>query len=274
MARARRNKNEAGGQAPSFGEPVRLQKFLAAAGVASRRKAEELISAGQVQVNGKVVRELGTKVDPARDEVRVRGTSVTPERLVYYVLNKPDEVVCSADGPVDARGRPTVLSLMHGVSERIYPVGRLDYHSRGVLVLTNDGELAAGLTHPRHGVPQTYHAKFQGHLSPETLDALRAGVTLEDGTVTLPAADVAVVKQTAANTWVQLTLTQGLHRQVRRMGDAIGHSVLKLIRVAIGDLTADGLEDGSFRAMKVHEVDRLRALFLPKGPKKQRKRRH
>ncbi len=277
MARAR---HKSGGKSSSGGgnrelepgEAVRLQKFLAHAGVASRRKAEEMIEAGQVEVNGQVVRELGTKVDPIRDEVKVRGSLVTPERLVYYVLNKPDEVVCSAEGIVDNRGRPTVLSLIHGVTERIYPVGRLDYHTRGVLLLTNDGDLAAALTHPRNEVPKTYHVKFQGRVTPAGLDRLREGVTLDDGVQTRPASEVLVVKETPSNTWVQLTISQGLYRQVRRMGDAIGHHVLKLIRVAIGDLTADGLEDGSFRALKAHEVDRLRALTLGKSSKKSRKR--
>lgn len=257
-AGGRRSKNE---ENELVGGPVRLQKFLASAGVASRRKAEELITAGHVQVNKVVVRELGTKVDPSRDEVRLRGELISAERQVYFLLNKPDGVVCSAEGAVDGRGRPTVISLLTGVSERIYPVGRLDFHTRGVLIMTNDGELAAGLTHPRHSVPKTYHAKFQGRMAHADLEKLRAGVTLEDGVVTRPATEVMVVKETATNTWVQLTISQGLYRQVRRMGDAIGKPVLKLIRVAVGDLTADGLEDGQFRALKRHEIDGLRALY-------------
>lgn len=249
--------------------PVRLQKFLAAAGVASRRKAEELIEAGQVSVNGRVVRELGTKVEAGLDEVRVRGELVVPERLVYFVMNKPEGVVCSAEGIVDDRGRPTVLSLLHGVTERVYPIGRLDFKSRGVLVLTNDGEMAAGLTHSRHHVSKTYHVKFQGRPTRETLDKLREGVTLDDGVTTQPASEVLVVKETTTNIWVQLTISQGLNRQVRRMGDAIDHPVLKLIRVAVGDLTADGLDDGQYRALKAQEIADLRALYrgkrAPKG---------
>ena len=250
--------------------PVRLQKFLAAAGVASRRKAEELIEAGQVSVNGRVVRELGTKVEAGLDKVRVRGELVVPERLVYFVMNKPEGVVCSAEGVVDDRGRPTVLSLLHGVTERVYPIGRLDIKSRGVQILTNDGEMAAGLTHPRHHVSKTYHVKFQGRPTRETLDRLREGVTLEDGVTTQPASEVLVVKETTTNIWVQLTICQGLNRQVRRMGDAIDHPVLKLIRVAVGDLTADGLDDGQYRALKAPEIADLRALYRRKRTTKAR----
>lgn len=233
---------------------MRLQKVMAAAGVASRRKAEELMLAGKVSVNGQVIRELGTRVDPDRDRIMVGGKLIAQERRVYYVMNKPDGVVCSAEARVDARGRPTVLSLLPPLSERIYPVGRLDYHSRGVLILTNDGDLAAALTHPRHSVPKTYHVKFQGKLDLEALAMFERGISLEDGTVTRPAEDVSVVRETTTNTWVQITIHQGLNRQIRRMGESLGHPVLKLIRVAVGGLTADGLRDGEARPMSAAEV--------------------
>lgn len=239
---------------------VRLQKVLAAAGVASRRRAEELIVAGKVTVNGKVVKTLGVRVDPERDRVVVSGKPIASERRVYFVMNKPDGVVCSAEPKVDARGRPTVVSLLPAVAARIYPVGRLDFHSRGVLILTNDGALAAALTHPRHAVPKTYHVKFQGRLDDADYEALTRGVTLEDGTVTRPAEEISLIKETDSNTWVQITLRQGLYRQIRRMGEAIGHPVLKLIRVAIGNLTADGLDDGEFRPMTPSEVYDLVAM--------------
>ncbi|MGB1013189.1 MAG: pseudouridine synthase [Nannocystaceae bacterium] len=239
---------------------MRLQKVIASAGITSRRKAEGLIVEGQVTVNGRIVRELGTKVHPQRDRIRVQGKPITVERKVYYVLNKPDGVVCSAAGKIDERGRPTVLSLLKGVDERVFPVGRLDYHTRGVLLITNDGALAAGLTHPRHKVAKTYHVKFQGRPDLEAIQKLQEGVTLEDGTVTAPALEVSMVKETETNTWMQLTIAQGLHRQVRRMGDAIGHPVLKLIRVAVGGLNADGLDDGEYRPLKVSEVYDLREL--------------
>jgi len=237
---------------------MRLQKVLARAGVSSRRGGEEMIRAGRVRVNGRVVTELGVRVDPEADRITVDGEPIEIEAPVYLVLNKPDGVVSSAEGPVDDRGRPTVVSLLHGVRERAYPVGRLDFHTRGVLLLTNDGALAAMLTHPRHEVPKTYHVKFQGKLDIADLEALENGVVLEDGTPTLPLRELFVIRETATNTWVQLCLTQGLHRQIRRMGDAIGHSVLKLIRVAVGDVTTDGLAEGEFRRLTEAEVEGLR----------------
>jgi 23S rRNA pseudouridine2605 synthase len=237
---------------------VRLQKVLARAGVSSRRGGEEMIRGGRVRVNGRVVTELGVRVHPEKDRVTVDGEPIVLEVPVYLVLNKPDGVVSSAGGPVDDRGRPTVMSLLHGVRERVYPVGRLDFHTRGVLLLTNDGALAATLTHPRHEVPKTYHVKFQGRLEVAKLEALSTGVVLEDGTRTLPLRELFVIRETASNTWVQLCLTQGLHRQIRRMGEAIGHSVLKLIRVAVGDVTTDGLAEGEFRRLSEAEVESLR----------------
>ena len=267
-ARKAARSGEAAG-APELIRPgaVRLQKALAAAGVTSRRKAEELIAAGSVRVNGAVVRELGTKVDPERDRIEVRGTRVQPEKKVYFVLNKPDGVVCSAEGKSDARGRPTVLSLFPELPQRIYPVGRLDFHTRGVLLLTNDGDLSAALTHPRHEISKTYHVKFQGKLTERELGALAGGVTLEDGTVTRPAPEVSVIKETDTNTWIQITLLQGLNRQIRRMGEAIGRPVLKLIRVAVAGVTADGLDDGEFRPLTPTEVYDLFAAAAAAQPR-------
>jgi 23S rRNA pseudouridine2605 synthase len=258
-------------------EGVRLQKILARAGVSSRRVGEQLIVAGRVKVNDKVVTELGTRVDPGRDVVTVDGRVVQLEAPVYVVLNKPDEVVCSAEAKVDERGRPTVVSLLRGIDERVYPVGRLDYHTRGVLLLTNDGDLAAKLTHPRNKIPKTYHAKFQGRLTEEEMERLLAGVVLEDGTQTQPLSELTIVKETTTNTWAQLTLTQGLYRQVRRMGDAIGRPVLKLIRVSFAGVTGDGLADGQWRRLREDEVERLRAVVTEKPrrerPRKDRRRR-
>ena len=246
---------------------MRLQKFMASAGVASRRRAEELIRSGVVEVNGSVVTELGTRVFPGRDRVTVRGEPIAAETKVYFVLNKPDGVVSSAAGSVDERGRPTVLSLMHGVAQRLYPVGRLDYHSRGVMLLTNDGALAAALTHPRHGVVKTYHVKFQGKLGPDDEGRLRDGVELDDGSVTRPLAELFAFRETDANIWYQMGLREGLNRQIRRMGEAIGHPVLKLLRVAIGDITADGLADGEWRPLTSTEVGQLLASVALDGPR-------
>lgn len=259
-ARPRKPASPAATAPATSGGSVRLQKVLARAGVSSRRGGEALITAGRVTVNDRVVTELGARVDPSVDQVAVDGRLIQIEPPIYLVMNKPDEVVCSAEPRVDDRGRPTVVSLLRGIDERVYPVGRLDFHTRGVLLLTNDGDLAARLTHPRHKVPKTYHAKFQGRLSPAELEALSLGVTLDDGTRTRPLAEISVVKETQTNTWVQLTLTQGLYRQVRRMGDAIGHPVLKLIRVSFAGITGDGLDDGEWRLLREDEVARLRAL--------------
>jgi 23S rRNA pseudouridine2605 synthase len=247
--------------------PERLQKRLAQAGVASRRAAEELIAAGRVRVDGKVVTKLGTRVD-ATARIEVDGRAVEAAAPIVVVLNKPDGVVSTTESTVDAHGRPTVMTLVRGVSARLVPVGRLDYHTRGVLLLTNDGELAAALSHPRRAVPKTYHAKLQGKLDEATLEALHAGVVLEDGTRTPPALEVDVVKATSTNTWVQITIGRALYRQIRRMGDAIGHSVLKLIRVAYGGITGTGLKDGEWRLLTADEIEHLRraASGKPAGP--------
>lgn len=251
--------------AEALGTSVRLQKVLARAGTSSRRGSEALIEAGRVKVNDRVVTELGTKVDPSKDRILVDGRPIVLEAPVYILLNKPDAVVSSAEGDVDDRGRPTVVSLLKGVHQRVFPIGRLDYHTRGVLLLTNDGELASRLLHPRYKVPKTYHAKFQGRLTLEELQALEGGVRLEDGTLTDPLPELLVFQETETNTWVQLTLTQGLYRQVRRMGEAIGHPVLKLLRVAFADITADGVPEGTWRYLRDAEIADLRGRVERSG---------
>lgn len=245
---------------PAPAGPQRLQKVLAAAGVVSRRQAEELIVAGRVRVNGRVVQTLGTRADPEREKITVDGNPIQMKPRVYILLNKPDGVVCSAEGVKDDRERPTVLSLLPSITDRIYPVGRLDYHSRGALILTNDGDFAAALTHPSHGVTKTYHVKFQGQLTMDELERLEQGVVLEDGTKTKPLVELSIIRETQTNTWVQMVLKQGLYRQIRRMGEAIDHPVLKIIRVAIGTITADGLADGEFRPLTPAEVYELRTM--------------
>jgi 23S rRNA pseudouridine2605 synthase len=247
---------------PQAGE--RLQKMLAQAGVSSRRDAEKLIAAGRVKVDGRVVTTLGTRVS-AEAKLEVDGREVQAQAPMVIVMNKPDGVVSTTESSVDERGRPTVVSLLRGVSARLTPVGRLDFHTRGVLLLTNDGSLAAALSHPRREVPKTYHAKFQGKLPESAIEQLHAGVELEDGTRTRPALEVEVVKATTMNTWVQITVGQGLYRQVRRMGDAIGHAVLKLIRVAYGGITATGLRDGEWRILREDEVEHLRRVAAGKA---------
>lgn len=237
----------------------RLQKALARAGIASRRAAETMIEAGRVRVNDVVVKELGTKIDPAKDVVRVDGHKVpitTPEdqEKLYYLLNKPAGFLTTTK---DDRGRKTVMDLVRGATEaRIYPVGRLDFDAEGALLLTNDGDLANLLTHPRYHVPKTYMAKVKGVPTEEELDKLRRGIYLEDGP-TKPA-HVELVEKARVNSWVEITVTEGRNRLVKRMFWRIKHPVLKLVRVRFGALTTDGLRLGEHRELSKKELLALR----------------
>jgi 23S rRNA pseudouridine2605 synthase len=236
-------------------EAVRVQKLLAQAGIASRRKAEEYIAAGRVTVNGEVVR-LGARALPEEDDLRLDGEPVQLEQnKVYLLLNKPRGYITSVS---DDRGRPVVLDLLSGVTERVYPVGRLDFETEGILLLTNDGELAHVLIHPSHQVPRTYQAKVRGFPSPETLRQLMAGVELEDGPA--HALHVERFSSTKKHTWIDVTLTEGRNRQVRRMCQAIGHPVLRLRRTRFAYLTVDNLRPGQYRPLTRNEVKELRSL--------------
>jgi 23S rRNA pseudouridine2605 synthase len=237
---------------------VRLQKILSAAGVASRRAAEDLIRQGRVTLNGRTITELGTKADPAHDDVRVDGRRVKrPERHRYLLLNKPRGYVTTR---VDPHRRPTVLDLLHGVREYVYPVGRLDVDSTGLLLLTNDGELAAQLTHPRHEVEREYHAWVLGRPDEHDLQRLRRGVTIE-GRRTTPAR-VEVLREgrggRAHQTQLSFVLHEGRNRQVRKMCDAVGHPVVDLERVRFGSVTDRRLGPGEFRELSEEEVRRLK----------------
>ena len=227
---------------------MRLAKFLAHAGVASRRGAERLIADGRVSVGAEVVTDPARDVD-ADSGVTVDGQAIAPEPREVHALNKPPGVVSTAR---DTHGRPTVVGLVRS-RRRLYPVGRLDADSTGLILLTNDGELADLLTHPRYGVEKVYRATVQpGRLSPRTLQALRDGVALEDG----PSAP-ARVRQVAPGV-VEVTLKEGRKRQVRRMLEAVGHRVVALERVAFGPLGLRGLERGKSRRLNDAEVERLR----------------
>lgn len=226
---------------------------MAHCGVASRRACEELIVAGRVQVNGRTVQELGFQVDPDRDEVRVDGRVIRPPaRLCYYILHKPAGYVTTVSDP---QGRPTVMSLVPS-SERVYPVGRLDLDTEGLLLLTNDGPLAHRLTHPRYGVRKVYLAQVAGLVGPETVERLRRGVVLEDGP-TAPAR-VRVVGQDKESTVLELEISEGRKRQVRRMCQAVGHPVLYLKRIAFGPLRLGRLPLGACRLLTDAEVAALR----------------
>ena len=233
---------------------MRLAKYLAHAGVASRRAAEGLIAAGRVSVEGEIVTDPAVEVSP-QTRVAVDGEVLAgPEPRVVVALNKPLGVVSSAR---DTRGRPTVVELVPSEGLRLYPVGRLDADSTGLILLTNDGELANRLTHPRYEVPKTYRARLGGAaIGDRALRALRHGVRLEDG-MTSPAR----VRRIGPHE-IEVTIREGRNRQIRRMGEAVGHPVLELTRTAFGPLRLDGLAEGASRRLRPAEVDRLRALGL------------
>jgi len=253
----------------------RLQKIIAAAGIASRRKAEELITSGLVSVNGQTVTELGSKADPERDHIKVNGKLVgAPERPVYLLLHKPKGYVTTSSDP---EGRPTVLDLVRGVGARVYPVGRLDYASEGLLLLTNDGELARALMHASSHVRKTYLVKVSGKPSDDEIEKLRGGITLpaENLPLKTPAGTAArpqarrrtqsvrtapariELLRAAANPWYEVSLIEGRNRQIRRMFEEIGHHVEKIKRVRYGPLELD-VEPGKFRHLTSKEVAQLR----------------
>lgn len=243
---------------------IRLQKIISTAGVASRRAAEKLIQEGRVSVNGETVRELGSKADPDVDEIRVDGRRIKgAQRLRYILLNKPRGYVTTRSDP---EKRPTVLDLLKGVREYVYPVGRLDFDSEGLLILTNDGDLAATLTHPRHEVERVYEAQVLGVPDAHDIDRLSRGIVIE-GRRTSPAriellgdrrGPVAVKPQKHTSV-LRVTIHEGRTRQVRKMCDAIGHPVRSLRRVRIGPITDKSLRLGTYRELTPDEVRRLKA---------------
>jgi 23S rRNA pseudouridine2605 synthase len=236
----------------------RVQKILARAGVSSRRAAEQLIADGRVRVNGRIVKELGTKADGARDRVEVDGKRVVAEQPVYYLLHKPREVVTTLDDPEQ---RESVADLLKRVRERVFPVGRLDFHTSGALLMTNDGEMAQALLHPRKRVPKIYVAKLRGEVAIMSLQRLRQGVVLDDGHKTAPA-DVFVSNQERGNTWLTITITEGKNRQIHRMADAVGHRVQRLFRMSFAGLTVDGMRPGEFRTLSDSEIAKLKRDYL------------
>src|SRR5437868_1149834 len=233
----------------------RLQKILAHAGVASRRKAEQLIAEGRVELNGKTVRELGTKADPRTDLIRVDGKLIAePEDKVWFVLYKPAGCVTTL---ADPEGRPTIAQYLKGIPERVYPVGRLDYDVEGALLITNDGELAHMLMHPRFGVRRTYLAKVHGTPSPEKIERLTKGVRLEDGRA--KALEAALHSPTPKNTWVRVVVSEGRPHLVKRLMEAVGAPVLKLFRADYGGIDVQGMRPGELRELTRPEIDLLRA---------------
>jgi 23S rRNA pseudouridine2605 synthase len=245
---------------PLTGE--RLQKIIASAGIASRRKAEELILAGRVQINGKIVTELGTRANPAEDHIRVDGKLLQgPERLRYFMLNKPKGYVTTSSDP---QGRHTVMEFFHGRGrggERVYPVGRLDYASEGLLLMTNDGELANQLTRASSQVEKVYLVKISGRPTEESLDQIRSGIMIDkgrpgEGRVMTAPVGLQLVRD-AENPWFELTLIEGRNREIRKMFEEVGHHVEKIRRVGYGPLVLD-VEPGQVRELAADEVEQLR----------------
>ena len=232
----------------------RLQKIIATAGLASRRHAEEMITAGLVSVNGKVVTVLGTKADPAQDHIKVQGKLINPllthTDKVYVLLNKPRGYLTSLSDP---EGRPIVTDLLPKGFPRVHPVGRLDYHTEGLLLLTNDGNLTKLITTAREHVPKVYHAKVKGLPTPEAISRLRKGILLGQHR-TMPATIEQLETSDGGNAWFEVTLYEGRNQQVRKMFDAVGHSVVKLRRVRIGSFTDEGIKPGKHRMLDPEEV--------------------
>ena len=249
---------------------IRLQKILSQAGIASRRAAEKLIAEGRVTVNGRTIREMGVKADPAADDIRVDGRRLRqPERLRYILLNKPAGFVTTRSDPARRR---TVMDLLAGVREYVYPVGRLDYDTEGLLLLTNDGDLAARLTHPRHEVERTYEAVVAGIIDVDAIEKLRRGIPL-DGRRTMPA-EVKVVSHAKApregapyghgRSVLIITIREGRNRQVRRMCEAVGHPVQALRRLRIGPISDRRLRPGEWRELNAREVSLLKEATVPR----------
>ncbi len=256
----------------------RLQKVLARAGVSSRRHAEQIILAGRVRVNGRVVTELGTRVDPRGDKVELDGRRIVAEPLVYYVFHKPRGVVTTLSDP---EGRPTIADHMKDLPARVYPVGRLDFHTSGVLLLTNDGALAQALLHPRRDVPKTYVCKVRGVVTDLQIEPWRQGMVLrptesdpdEKPTRTLPAG-VKVMRvtppadgggdgdRTPGSSWLEVTLREGRTRQIHRMAEATGLFVMRLARISFAGITSEGLRPEQYRPLTREEVTQLRAQYL------------
>lgn len=236
--------------------PIRLQKILAQAGVASRRHAEALITSGRIRVNGRIVTELGAKADPKKDRIELDGKRLVLESPVYILLHKPRCVMSTVSDP---EGRPTVLEYMRNLPARVFPVGRLDFQTSGALLLTNDGEFMAKLLHPRHHVPKTYLVKLLGEMKEEDLERWRNGVELEDGK-TAPA-HVTVVRREPGKTWLEVILREGRNQQIRRMGEATGFRVQRLTRTAFAGVLIEGMRAGQWRFLTYDELRDLRASY-------------
>lgn len=238
----------------------RINKYLAHAGLGSRRHVEELIAAGRVRVAGAIVRDLATRIEPGQ-EVTVDGAPVHTERRAYWLVHKPRGYLCTNHDPA---GRPRAIDLIPHVSQRVYTVGRLDEDSEGLLLLTNDGDLANRLMHPRYGVEKTYLVQVAGEPTRDDLRRLLEGIWLAEGRV--KARHVKRLKQQGESTWLRIVLSEGKNREIRRMLAKLGHKVLRLRRVAIGSIEIGRLAQGKSRPLKADEVKELKRLAVQSGP--------
>jgi 23S rRNA pseudouridine2605 synthase len=241
---------DSGSPRPNPTRNVRLQKHLAACGLGSRRACETLIAEGRVKVNGRVVSQQGQSVDPQTDRIEVDGRRAGVERKLYLLLNKPRDVLCTSH---DTHGRRTFLDLLPGITTRLFSVGRLDRDSEGLLIVTNDGDLALALTHPRHEVPKTYHVRLNRLLAPESILLMQGGIQSEGQLLRAES----VTLRSGRDQEYQIILREGRKRQIRRMVEAVGLRVVSLKRVAIGDLTARGLRSGAWRHLMDGEIKSL-----------------
>ena len=241
----------------------RIQKIISAAGISSRRKAEALILEGSVTLNGKVVTELGTKADPDKDHIKVNGKLINPSQTkVVLLLNKPKSFITSMSDP---EGRPTIVSLLKGIKGRVYPIGRLDYDTEGLLLLTNDGDLANGLMHPSSSIIKTYHVKVKDVLDDSEIKNLEEGVKIM-GKMTAPA-QVKKIGKTDENSWIEMKIHEGKNQQIKRMLFQLRHPVMKIKRVGYAFLTLAGVPSGKFRHLDSSEVKRLRNMVAEKKSK-------
>ncbi len=244
-------------------QEIRLQKYMADQGVASRRKSEEMILQGLVRVNQSVVTELGRKIIPGKDQVEVNGKKIGGRiQLVYLALNKPKGYLCTSH---DDKGRKTVMELISDIPQRLYPVGRLDYNTEGLLLMTNDGDFTYAMTHPSKELKKTYLATINGILSLENVAQLRKGIAIDDY-ITAPA-EVAVLEESKDRSVVELIIHEGKYRQVRRMFEVLGFDVIRLVRTQIGSITKKGIPRGKYRHLKKSEILALKAKkqAKPKG---------
>jgi 23S rRNA pseudouridine2605 synthase len=247
--------------------PPRLQKVLAQAGIASRRQAETLITSGRVTVDGRVVTELGTRADPETSVIELDGRRIAAEARVYLVFHKPRNVVSTMHDP---EGRPTVAEYMKRIGERVVPIGRLDFHTSGTLLLTNDGEFVDGLLHPRTASPKVYVAKVRGLVNDEDLDRWQEPIEI-DGRATRPA-EVHRLRFEEDKTWLEITLKEGKNRQIHRLGEATGFPVLRLARLSFAGIDSEGLRPGAYRHLTREELFRLRRDYgvpkqIPEAPR-------